>query len=222
MLHYFHRYDHTNYAKWGTVYLAEMNQLPQEVEDEFRAGNFVVKASQLSFNQVDPDHVQEWLNGTCKNSGGIIGITKTPSALNRWSLSFTLHTKVVQDTYQLFGLTLDESLQHKEGNHSQRLRDTKDEDSLVRCLTQYGFLRADRPGQVLEKDQTTAVITESLLQAESLGQKQLEQFVSERFSVGVVAPTKNIHDTLTKNKPLTMVSIYDELKLQMLELKLPK
>ena len=98
MLPYFYLYDHTNYAKWGIVYLAEMNQLPQEVEDEFRAGNFVVKASQLSFNQFDHDHAQEWLNGTCKNSGGIIGITKTPSTLDRWSLSFTLRTKVVQDT----------------------------------------------------------------------------------------------------------------------------
>ena len=30
MLPYFFRYDHTNYAKWGIVYLAEMNMLPQQ------------------------------------------------------------------------------------------------------------------------------------------------------------------------------------------------
>lgn len=213
MLPYFHRYDHTNYAKWGTVYLAEMNQLPQEVEEEFKAGNFVVKASQLKFNQVDPDHAQEWLNGTCKKSGGIIGITKTLAALDRWSLSFTLRAKVVQDTHQLFGSTLDESLQHKEGGPSRRLHDEKDEDNLVKYLTQYGFLKPDRRGKVLEnvatKEQATAAITESLLQAESLGQRQLEQFVSERFSVDGEAPTKNLHATLSKNKPLTMASIYE-------------
>ena len=55
-------YNHTNYARWGTVYLAEMNRLPEEIYDEFMNGNFVVKESNQSFNQVDPDHSQEWLN----------------------------------------------------------------------------------------------------------------------------------------------------------------
>ena len=42
---YSHRYDHLNYAKWGAVYVAKMNQLPGEVEKEFQDGNFVVKFS---------------------------------------------------------------------------------------------------------------------------------------------------------------------------------
>ena len=63
MLPFFQRYDHTNYARWGAVYIAEMNQLPQEVQTEFEQGNFVVKRSNQKFNQVDPDHSQEWLNG---------------------------------------------------------------------------------------------------------------------------------------------------------------
>ena len=40
--------------------------LPPEVEAEFKAGNFVLKASDQLFNQVDPDHSQEWLNATGK------------------------------------------------------------------------------------------------------------------------------------------------------------
>ena len=59
------------------MYLAQMHMLPAEVESEFKAGNFVVKDSNQPFNQVDPDHSQEWLNGTGKKGGGIIGITKT-------------------------------------------------------------------------------------------------------------------------------------------------
>jgi len=31
MLPYFFRYDHLNYARWGSVYIAEMEQLPKEV-----------------------------------------------------------------------------------------------------------------------------------------------------------------------------------------------
>lgn len=87
MLPYFFRYNHTNYARWGTVYVSEMHNLPAEVEAEFDQGNFVVKRSDRQFNQVSPDQSQEWLNGTGKTGGGIVGITKTTSALSRWALS---------------------------------------------------------------------------------------------------------------------------------------
>ena len=80
MLPFFMRYDHTNYARWGTVYLTEMHQLPPEIQEEFSKGNFVVKRTQKAFKQVDPDQSQEWLNGTSKKGGGIVGITKTPTA----------------------------------------------------------------------------------------------------------------------------------------------
>lgn len=38
MLPYFFRYDHLNYARWGSVYIAEMEQLPKEVLEEFKKG----------------------------------------------------------------------------------------------------------------------------------------------------------------------------------------
>jgi hypothetical protein len=43
MLPFLFRYDHVNYARWGTVYLAEMSVLPPEVLLEFQEGNFVGK-----------------------------------------------------------------------------------------------------------------------------------------------------------------------------------
>jgi len=67
-----------------------MHQLPGAVKQEFEAGNFVVKHSVHRFNQVFSDHAQEWLNGLGKKGGGIIGITKTTSALSRWALSYNL------------------------------------------------------------------------------------------------------------------------------------
>ena len=36
-----------------------------------------------TFSRVDEDHATEWCNGTGKRSGGISGITQTPSALLR-------------------------------------------------------------------------------------------------------------------------------------------
>lgn len=88
MLPYIMRYDHLNYARWGPLYLAEMHQLPEPVLSEFQKGNFVIKRSAHKFNQVDPDQAMEWINGTGKKGGGIVGITKTTSALTRWTLSY--------------------------------------------------------------------------------------------------------------------------------------
>ena len=85
MIPYFFAYDHTNYARWGTIYLAEMSQLPKEVENEFMNGNFVVRLGKQKFNQVDPDQAQEWLNAVGKKAGGITGLTKNNLALHRWS-----------------------------------------------------------------------------------------------------------------------------------------
>ncbi len=47
-----------------------MCQLPEEVSAKFEAGNFVMKRSLKTFNQVDPDHSQEWLNG--KKDGALL------------------------------------------------------------------------------------------------------------------------------------------------------
>ena len=115
MLPFFMRYDHTNYARWGSVYLAETQQLPAEILDEFKNGNFVVKRAKSKFNQVDPDQSQEWLNSTGISGGGMVGITKTSSALSRWARS-----DIASRTYELFHVNSDEMVAHKESSKGRR------------------------------------------------------------------------------------------------------
>ena len=66
------------------------------------AGNFVVKRSARKFNQVDPDQAQEWINGTGKKGGGIVGITKTTTALSRWALSYNLRSHISVNTHEMY------------------------------------------------------------------------------------------------------------------------
>ena len=101
MLPYFFRYDHVNYARWGTVYLAEMSTLPPEVLLEFQEGNFVVKRTERRFNQVSADQSTEWLNATGKKSGGLVRITRITSALNRWTLSYNLRTVMMTSIHTM-------------------------------------------------------------------------------------------------------------------------
>ena len=79
MLPCFFRYDHVNYARWGTVYLDEMAKLPPDILREFQQGNCVVMHTNRRFNHVSPGHITEWLNATGKKSGGLVGITKVAS-----------------------------------------------------------------------------------------------------------------------------------------------
>ncbi|KAK2163026.1 hypothetical protein LSH36_87g04012 [Paralvinella palmiformis] len=58
------RYDHVNYARWGTLYLAGMSVLPPEVLVEFEEGNFVVKRTDRRFHHISLDQSTEWLNAT--------------------------------------------------------------------------------------------------------------------------------------------------------------
>ena len=58
MLPFLFRYDHVNYVRWGTLYLAEMSVLPPEVPNEFQEGNCVVKRTDQRFSQVSAAKVR--------------------------------------------------------------------------------------------------------------------------------------------------------------------
>ena len=176
MLPYFIRYDHLNYARWGPVYLAEMHQLPDSVLEEFQNGNFVVKRSAQRFNQVDPDHAMEWINGTGKKGGGIVGITKTPSALCRWTLSYNLRSHIAAETYAVYNLCPGSTHLHKEATISRQTRDRDDENALISTFRGFNvFSSARNPGSagtlqnIATKDLPTEEIQESILYAKELG-----------------------------------------------------
>lgn len=213
MLPLFFRYNHTNYARWGTVYINEMHQLPNEVQKEFRAGNFVVKRSLQKFNQVDPDQSQEWLNAVGKKGGGIVGITKTSSALSRWALSYNLRSHISMETRELYNLTRDsdEGLVHNESTNGRRKVDNQEECRLFETFVSLNVFVADAPDvlqNIFTKDLATEEITDDLLQAVAKGQDQLNKFVEDRL-----LPSENsevaFHDTLRRNKTLTFSSLYE-------------
>ena len=59
MLPFIFRYDHVNYARWVTVYLADKSVLPPEFLHDIQEGNFEVKRTDRRFNQVSADRSTE-------------------------------------------------------------------------------------------------------------------------------------------------------------------
>ena len=212
MLPYFNRYDHLNYARWGPVYLVE---LPEPVLNEFQKGNFVVKRSPKSFSQVDPDQAMEWVNGTSKRRGGIIGITKTASALSRWTLSFNLRSHIAERTHQLYRLPHGSTDHHNEATKSRQTRDNDDENSLLTTLRGYNvFSSASNPNRlqsIATKDLATELIQDSLLHAKEFGLKEVEKFAQDRLVTleGYEKPAVSIHDTMRRINAPTFATLYE-------------
>ena len=204
------RYNHTDYARWGPVYLAEMHQLPAEVLEEFKTGNFVVKWSSANCKQVSPDQAQEWLNATGKKGRGVVGITKTASALSRWALSYNLRSHVAAETAVMFNCKMDDSLVHKEGGKSQEKHDNDAENTLYSTLQRFhtfsSCLSSEELQNITTKDLATSKIEHSLLNARSLGQSQLEDFIKDRL---LQNPEQESKTTLPKNNPPTFASLYE-------------
>ena len=71
-------YDHTIYARWGLVHLADTKLLEKtatEVHAAFIDGNFVVKRTKRCFSHVAADQATEWMDRTYKMQNGAIGIS---------------------------------------------------------------------------------------------------------------------------------------------------
>ena len=115
-----------------------MKQLPAEVQAEvqaeFDSGNWVVKGSPRRFNQDDPDQGQEWLNGTGKRGGDIVGITRTTAALCRWTLSFNLRAHIAALTREMYHIDDDDHIACNESNPSRNRRDNDDEKKVICCI----------------------------------------------------------------------------------------
>lgn len=115
-------YDHTNYARWGPVYLADMKGLEAtapEIHAEFMDGNFVIKRSNKTFNQVPVDQATEWMNRMCKISNGIIGITRNDPARDRFCTTWAQRSHISQETKTLYAYSM-MTIQTKPCRHGKK------------------------------------------------------------------------------------------------------
>ncbi|CAH3035152.1 unnamed protein product [Porites lobata] len=160
---------------------------------------------------------QEWLNGTGKRGGGIVGITRTTAALCRWTLSYNLRAHIAALTREMYHIDDDDHITCNESNPSRNRRDNDDEKKVIELLHQANIFNVNQQADVPErlqnmvtKDLATTQIEESLLKASSLGQKKLDTFVKERLMFPKEDENrKKLRDPLPKNKALTFVSLYE-------------
>ena len=118
MLPQFFAMDRQNYAHYLPVYLADMQKLElthPEVYKEFAEGNHSISRSGQTFSQVSTDMaLEQSINADSKSSGGVIGISQSPSALERWFLTIHERASITSAFKAMFGLQDGEQASHKE------------------------------------------------------------------------------------------------------------
>ncbi|KAK3719580.1 hypothetical protein QZH41_006794 [Actinostola sp. cb2023] len=119
-----------NYARWMPVYLADMNQLERKyplVYKEFVGGNHSISRSGQPFSQVSTDMaLEQSVNADSKRMGGIIGISQSQAAVERWFL--TAHERAAMTTAlkEAYGIqNRSEDLAHKRKQHQRASSEMK-------------------------------------------------------------------------------------------------
>ncbi|KAJ8886123.1 hypothetical protein PR048_012332 [Dryococelus australis] len=184
------QYDHLNYARWSAIYVTDMHQLPDAVASEFRKGNFVVMGYSQTFYQIDPDQAMDWINGTGKKGGGIIDITKTTSALCRWTLSYNLRSHIAASTHAMFNLRLGNTYLNNKATKYRHKCDNDSESALV---------------------STFQCFNDSLLHAKQLGKEEIIDFVQKRLIILMLndKPHVSFRAVLKRNKAQTFAALYE-------------
>lgn len=185
----FFSFNHHNYARYLPVYLLTLMNLSHThpgAEDLLRRNGFSVSRSDVpsARNPVDLT-IEETINRHAKSHCGIVGFSRNPSAYNRWCITRHVRATYMQAAFDLADMSSTENDTHKEIRKSQITKSESDVQSLLAAFD--GFVN---PFQVDVKDKlfclssgapATSKIESDLLNADAIGQKAFNEFVTDRL-----------------------------------------
>lgn len=201
MTPHFFSMDRPNYSRWLPAYLADMNQLAKthpDVHHEFMSGNHAISRSTKPFAQVWTDMaLEQSINHDSKTSGGIIGISKRPGALERWFLTCHERAAITTATKDMCGLhDSDRVGTHREGASKRVERDEADIQKLLKVITSGMMtdpfsLDEEEDGALPLVNIATGVVMPSdtashLLNSYNTGTTQMMEFVEQRLNTNKV------------------------------------
>ena len=204
MLPQFFAMDRQNYARYLPVHLADVQKLElthPDVYKEFAEGNHSISRSGQPFSQVSTDMaLEQSINADSKSSGGVIGISQSPSALERWFLTIHERASITSALKAMFGLQDGDQASHKEAAPRRVRRDEEDVKKMISCfssglMTNPFNLDSDAllniaTGVVLPED-----VAQTLVHSTEKGRQQMKAFLEQRINnnaVGFWEPIRNM------------------------------
>ena len=171
----------------------------------FLPGDFVTKETHHTFNQIPDDQALEHENKSGKTAGGLVEITRTDSARDRWCLTYNERAQLSEDTKAMFGTGSEKECDHRDSGKS-RMR--QDEEGVLRLVSQFKkydvFRHTTDLVAVTTGDVASAEIKEDLLEAEETGKAAIKEFVNDRL----VKKGVKFHDRIKLQKLKTFETLY--------------
>jgi len=205
-------YDKVNYARYLSVYLAQMSRLVYdhpEIYKQMMDGGFSVQLSDNNpFGRVPVDQtLEETINKDTQTAGGTKGFSLNTSAVARYYLSAEFRSVVLRQIRQLTdGDEGERKVSHPDLGNRRMQKDERDVQAVSQLLQTswvHPFAREDTQISSL----STGIIVpdgvkKDLIRAEQVGRSAAKQFVDERLSKG-----EKFYDPLTKLKLKTFASM---------------
>ena len=106
---YFFTFNHINYARWIVRYndnLLKLEETHPEVYNECRSGYFANRRTDKSFSKVPIDlTLEQTINSDAASQRrGIVSLTNSISARQRWAESHFIRTTIVSHLFEKVGL----------------------------------------------------------------------------------------------------------------------
>ncbi|KAE8741792.1 hypothetical protein FOCC_FOCC012681 [Frankliniella occidentalis] len=201
MLPHFFSWDKINYARWLTVHLKDLLELPHtapDVHSAFTKGFFSLAKTREPFTRMSPDQVHEQNNKLVKGQGGAIGLTEDRQSLMRWMLAGPEVQKLVNEFSPTKINAATEGLETRHDQYSAiQTAFRKKVIALIECFSERGnpFLQTSseliniHTGDILGPDAVTA-----LRNMESDGVNALKSFIDER----IIGQKRSVFDPIKK------------------------
>jgi hypothetical protein len=105
---WFFAYNHTNYSRYMSIYLHEMQNLPSshpKIHEYLSQGDFVVQLQESHpFSQVACDlSIEVTINRDSKTKGGLIGFSQNPAGVQRWTLAHHERATIYRKCLEMAG-----------------------------------------------------------------------------------------------------------------------
>ena len=147
------------------------------------------------------DQCHEQMNEVIKGSGGAVGLTENPQALERWMVAGPEISRLVLEFENSFQNSISQiSTRHHEQNHAFQTTFSQDVKSLVATIQATGNPFVEDSGELLTLD-TKIIMSKEVIKTiytvEEIGQTQYRNFLKERLTATTNTPLSVI---ISKNK----------------------
>ena len=134
--------------------------------------------------------VEQSINADSKSSGGVLGKSQSPPALEKWFLTIHQRAAIAAALKAIYGIQNTDQGTHKEVAPKRVKRDKDDVKKLVSCFTSDVMINPFEDAEDLVNFATGIVlptdVAEVLVNSTEKGKEQMETFIAKRMNSNTI------------------------------------